>query len=130
MSERSARIALALMFVTLGILGACKGAQQSGTALAASPPHLICEHQDFPFSDWVCSDTNASRQAINHGDVDSMSLVVYTKSGRMHVTPITTRTDAIFLTKRTADTILARYYLSNGDATKAKALRDKLGQYP
>jgi hypothetical protein len=124
MSPRTARVVFPALVVMVAVAACAKE-----TSLAARNPHLICEHQDFPFSDWVCSDTNAS-QFINHNDVAEMSLVVKTKSGATRVTPLTLRTDAIFLTKRAADTILARYYISNSDSTKARGLRDRLSKSP
>lgn len=132
MSSRTASRVFPILLLTLAVVAACRGAQQSGTgtALTATDPMAVCEHLDFPFSDWECPDTNSNLQFMNLADVEEISLVVKTKAGATRVTPLNQRTDAIFLSKRTADTILARYYMSNGDNTKAQGLRGRLSQIP
>jgi hypothetical protein len=123
----------AILLVVAAILAACKGTRGGtgggGTTSASDAGAiLICVHKDVPWSDWDCPDTITQFMAI--ADMDSVSLVVKTKAGVTHTTPVPRGSDAIFLSQRAVDSILVQYYENTKQGAKADAVRRRLRPTP
>jgi hypothetical protein len=111
-------------------LSACQ--QAGNTPIAASShsysmmastsvfPH--CQHQDSPYSSWVCPDTTLSDLFLP-ADVAAETLVVHTTAGKTIRLTMPSRVDAIFLSESAVETFLLRHYDAT-DTTKARLLRE------
>ena len=130
MSVRLARLVFPVVLVVTIALACSRPPIAAEGMPAANDPASVCVHLDFPWSEWECTDTNTQSQFINIADADSIALVVKMKSGAIRVTPISPRSDAIFLTRRAVDSILLRYYRTVRDTAKTEALGNRLRRLP
>jgi hypothetical protein len=123
---------LTTLFVVAAMMAACKGTGGGGggttTSASDAGAILLCVHLDVPWSDWDCPDTIREFMAI--ADMDSVSLVVKTKAGVTHTTPVPQGSDAIFLSQRAVDSILVRYYENTKQGEKAAAVRRRFRPSP
>jgi hypothetical protein len=124
MATRATLVVAALIVACKGTGGGTAGSTGSTGTMARSSeegPILVCVHKDLPWSDWDCPDT--IKEFLPIADMDSIILIVKTKSGATHTTPIPRNSDAIFLSKRSVDSILVRYYEMTKQGPKADAVR-------
>lgn len=81
-----------------------------------------CFHMERPWTEYWCPDIVRMRSFIPLDSVRSTWLIIHTIDGRVYSRPVPNTVDAIFLSRRSIDSIFVRYYRTIGQNAKADSL--------